>query len=71
MWPIGLRDRLPIIPISLRAPDPDVPLDLQALLHLTYDKAGYVNYINEESPDPPLPAGDAEWAQLFLPEPRR
>src|SRR5206468_1077430 len=29
MWPIGLRDRLPVVPVPLSAPDPDVSLDLQ------------------------------------------
>jgi hypothetical protein len=33
MWPIGLRQRLPQVPIPLAAPDPDVLLDLQELLH--------------------------------------
>ena len=45
VWPIRLRDVLPPNPIPLRAPDPDVRLDLQAVLHSVYDRAGYRNRI--------------------------
>jgi hypothetical protein len=69
MWPIGLRERLPVIPIPLTAPDPDVKLDLQALLHRVYDAAQYGKYIYTETPEPPLSAEDQAWAQQFLPKP--
>jgi len=69
VWPIGLRDRLPVIPIPLTAPDPDVLLDLQALLHRVYDAAQYGKYIYTESPEPPLPSEDQAWAQQFLAPP--
>jgi hypothetical protein len=45
VWPIGLRDRLPVIPIPLTVPDPDITLDLQAVLHHVYDLADYGKYI--------------------------
>jgi hypothetical protein len=32
VWPIRLSQRLPVIPIPLRAGDDDAPLDLQAVL---------------------------------------
>src|SRR3954453_2676031 len=32
VWPVALRERLPRLPIPLRAQDPDVPLDLQETL---------------------------------------
>jgi hypothetical protein len=32
-WPVQLRQPLPVIPIPLRAPDPDARLELQAILH--------------------------------------
>ena len=63
LWPIGLRDRLPILPIPLRDPDPDVLVDLQAVLHRVYDAARYVNYIYDESPHPALSAADDAWAR--------
>jgi hypothetical protein len=63
LWPIGLRDSLPKIPIPLTAPDPDVVLDLQALLHRVYDAAIYGKYIYTEAPDPPLRPEDLAWAE--------
>ena len=58
--PIGLRDRLPVIPIPLALPDPDVRLDLQAVLDRTYDAAQYGNYIYTETPEPPLSCETAQ-----------
>ena len=65
-WPIRLRNALPTIPIPLHAGDADARLDLQALLHRVYDAAGYRHYIYDTSPDPPLGAEDAAWAQRIL-----
>ena len=60
IWPIGLRERLPILPVPLRSPDPDVPLDVQAALDTVYDEARYALTINyaEAPPEPPLPDVD-------------
>lgn len=66
-WPIRLRERLPEITIPLRAPDPDVLLDLQAVLHRVYDAARYGSYIYDGTPEPALSPEDAEWARQFLP----
>jgi hypothetical protein len=68
-WPIGLRDRLPAIPIPLRPPHPEATLDLQELLHRVYDEAGYEYYIYAGAPQPPLAPDDAAWARPFLPQP--
>jgi hypothetical protein len=68
MWPIGLRDRLPVVPVPLVPPDPDVSLDLQELLHRVYDAAGYAKYIYSETPEPRLSEEDATWAQQFVPQ---
>lgn len=38
IWPIGIRDRLPTIPVPLRHGDRDAQLDLQALLQQVYDE---------------------------------
>jgi hypothetical protein len=67
MWPIALRDRLPVIPIPLTAPDSDVLLDLQALLHQVYDETGFAKYIYSDSPEPPLSAEDLAWAKSLVP----
>jgi hypothetical protein len=66
IWPIRLRDPLPPIPIPLSEDDPDVQLDLQAVLHRVYDAARYGNYIYEGTPQPALGNEDAAWAQEIL-----
>jgi hypothetical protein len=68
LWPIRLRDTLPVVPIPLAAPDPDVALDLKQALDRAYDDAGYGKYIYSETPEPPLSAEDAAWAKQFLPQ---
>jgi hypothetical protein len=66
LWPIGLRERLPVIPIPLRAPDPDARLDLQLALDRVYDAARYGKRIYRRSPEPPLSPEDAAWASALL-----
>jgi hypothetical protein len=66
-WPIRLRDPLPIIPIPVREPDPDVGLDLAAALHRVYDAARYANYIYQGDPQSGLRGDDAAWAMQFVP----
>ena len=68
VWPIRLRDCLPLIPIPLRSPDPDARLDLQAVLHSVYDRAGYRHRIYRGTPKPKLVADDAQWADAILKE---
>ena len=69
LWPISLRDRLPVIPIPLRPADGDARLDLQDLLHRIYDASGYEDYIYEGVPEPMLAPDEASWARQFLPRP--
>lgn len=54
VWPIGLREPLPAIPVPLLAPDPDVFLDLSAAVARVYDEAAYELSIDYGS-DPPSP----------------
>jgi hypothetical protein len=65
LWPLGLRDRLPTIPIPLLAQE-RAALDLQSALHQVYDAAGYEDYIYANEPNPPLRGADAEWAQQLI-----
>jgi hypothetical protein len=65
-WPIGLRERLPVLPIPLLAPDPDIKLDLQKVLDTTYDAADYGKYVYGETPEPPLAVDDEKWARTFV-----
>jgi hypothetical protein len=62
VWPLRLRDPLPVLPVPLRAPDADIRLDVQAVLQRVYDAARYERYIYMSPPHPPLPAADAIWA---------
>lgn len=66
IWPVGLRERLPEVPIPLRGGDADARLDLQALLHRVYDAAGYGYYMYEEQPEPALREEDAAWARALI-----
>lgn len=66
VWPIRLRDVLPTIPVPLRAPDPDVRLDLQTLLHEVHDRAGYRHRIYRGSPRPSLTTDDADRADPIV-----
>lgn len=45
-----LHDRLPVFPIPLRAPDPDVAFDLAAVFALVYERAGYADGIDYARP---------------------
>jgi hypothetical protein len=63
----SLKQRLPFIPIPLADPDPDVPLDLQEVFQLVYDRAGYDYSLDyHEPPDPPLDPARAAWVQQVL-----
>jgi hypothetical protein len=66
-WPIGVRQALPIIGIPLRGKDPEVPLDLGAVLRTVYDRAAYdVSVDYRKPPNPPLEGDDARWARDLL-----
>ena len=69
LWPLGLRESLPVIPIPLKREDPDASLDLQKLLHDQYDAASYGDYIYGGTARPPLFAADAKWAEEILRRP--
>jgi hypothetical protein len=64
-WPIGLRERLPEIPIPLRPGDADARIDLQQVVHRIYDAAGYAYYIYESPPEPALSTENLAWAERF------
>lgn len=67
LWGIRLAQRLPIIPIPLKAGDPDGRLDLQAALDSAYDRAGYDLELDyRQPPRPPLDEELAAWADELL-----
>jgi len=62
---------MPIVPIPLLNPDPDVSLNLKAVLDHTNDAIGLAHRIYMRSPEPPLSPSDADWANKYLPKRKR
>jgi hypothetical protein len=59
----SVRDPLPTIPIPLRAPDPDVTLDLAQVFTTIYDRGRYARVIDYAVPPAaPLNRDDLAWA---------
>ncbi|MDM8518555.1 DUF4058 family protein [Anaerolineales bacterium HSG6] len=54
IWPTGLRDRLPIIPIPLLPSDSDLSLELQTAVNQCFNLVGYQRVLNYNI-DPPSP----------------
>jgi hypothetical protein len=66
-WPVSVRQPLHVVGIPLRDPDPDVPLNLAAVLNAAYDDGAYdlsVDY--RKKPEPALKPDDAAWAERML-----
>jgi hypothetical protein len=62
-----LRQRLPVIRIPLRDNDPDVRLDLQAVLARTYEAGAFQYFTRYDEPcRPPLSAEDQAWADELI-----
>ncbi len=66
LWPLGLREALPIIPIPLRLGDRDATIDLGALFKQQFDAAGYEDYIYAAPLRPPLSEPDTLWARHLI-----
>ena len=68
LFPIGVRDTLPWIPIPLTEHLPAPALDLQWVFNQAYDRGPYrrgaVDY--HEPPNPTLAESDCEWARQVL-----
>jgi hypothetical protein len=65
LWPLTLQQPLPNIPVPLRNPDPDIPLNLAHIFDAVYEAAAYDLSIDYDSDPPPpqLPTADLEWWQ--------
>lgn len=64
IWEIGLKQKLPKIPVPLLPDDEDVALDLQQAFDNVYDSIGYDWVLNYTTPpDVPLVGADDEWAK--------
>lgn len=70
VWPIALKDKLPILPVPLLEPDPDVPLDLGAVVASVYERGAYARQIDYRQPAPPPALSDEEaaWVDKLLRE---
>jgi hypothetical protein len=67
VWPLSVRDPLPVLPLPLLPGDDDVPLDLGHALRTIYDEARYDLSIDYSQPSvPPLTEDDAAWAEAWL-----
>lgn len=65
-YPCPLRQKLPVIRIPLRMTDPDVPLDIQALVDRCYESGRYWLMDFGQPLAPPLSVEDEEWARECL-----
>ena len=65
-YALPLRERLPAIRVPLRASDPDVVLDIQALIDQAYGDGAYDDIDYAVPPVPHLDPEDAEWAERLL-----
>ncbi|MGE3808512.1 MAG: DUF4058 family protein [Gemmataceae bacterium] len=61
LWPLAVRDPLPLIPVPLRMSDQDATVEPGRLLQ--FDAAGYEDYIYGSNPQPALATEDAAWAR--------
>lgn len=68
VWPITLNARLPVLPIPLLEPDPDVMLDLGAVVTSVYERGGYDARIDYRTPVPPPALAEEEttWVEQLL-----
>lgn len=63
VYPMPLRSQLPSFKVPQRATDPDVRLDLQAVIDDVYRDGNCAALLNYDRPlDPPLDSDDVAWA---------
>ncbi len=67
LYPRLLPQRLPKIRVPLAGRDPDVVLDVQAVLEQTYERGAYADRIDYRAPcRPPLSKADQAWANQIV-----
>ena len=67
VWPAHFKSPLPLIPIPLLEPDPDLPLNLQPMVEAIYARSKYDRSIKYSKPIlPPLSAEEAAWLEQQL-----
>jgi hypothetical protein len=67
VWPASFRHRLPVIPVPLAEPDPDLSLDLQPLIDGIYALGRYHEWLDyTRQLTPTLSDTDAAWVKTLL-----
>jgi hypothetical protein len=67
VWPLHLLKRLPIIPVPLIKPDPDLEIDLGPMIAAIYKRSRYSRSIDYRKPlNPPLKSAEAVWLKKQL-----
>jgi hypothetical protein len=67
IYPVPLRQRLPVVNVPLRQTDDPVPLDLQPLIDQCYRNGGYDADLDyHQPPQPRLTPEDESWADQLL-----
>ena len=66
VYPIRLRDKLPVVRIPLRKTDPDALLDLQAVIEAAYTNGSYESLDYSDDPEPMFGEKDESWAGELL-----
>lgn len=68
LWAINVQDELPVLPVPLRAPDPDVVLELGKALDIIFERSLYhlsINYAEKPAP-PAFSEEDRVWIQQIV-----
>lgn len=68
VWGFDIQDPMPVVPVPLKAPDADVPLDLGKVLRIIYERSLYqlsIDY-NETPPPPTFLEEEQAWMQELL-----
>jgi hypothetical protein len=66
LYPVRLRDRLPVIRVPLRPTDADLAVDLQPLVDQCHERGRYHLLDYQLDLDPPLPPEEAAWVAEVL-----
>lgn len=67
VWPIGIDQPLPTVPVPLLKGDADVPLDLQKAFSDVYDAGGFDLVLDyRQPPDVELSVPEATWLHEYL-----
>lgn len=68
IWPLRLQNSIPLLPVPLLFPDPDVPLNLGRAIQTIYEALAYDMRLDyqEPPPKPDLSPEEAEWITMRL-----